>query len=101
MPRFEAGIPITTREPQVSVEPGLKPGRHLFRLEVVDSAGNRSRPAELVVTVKRAQPVITEPVIRRPIVIDPVTGRPVVTGKAAPAGGKTASTGRKNKGKKR
>lgn len=53
MARFTQGIPVTTSVPVVAVDPGLAPGRYRFRLEVVDSGGNRSRPAEVIVVVRR------------------------------------------------
>jgi hypothetical protein len=53
MARFEARTPITTREPTIAVDPGLPVGRHRFRLEVIDAAGQRSAADEAVVEVQR------------------------------------------------
>lgn len=43
--------PITTSQATILVDAGLPPGKHRFRLEVIDSAGLRSAPAEVVVTI--------------------------------------------------
>lgn len=59
MARFAINQPITTREPSVTVDAGLTVGRHRFQLEVIDSAGNRSRPDIAVVEVRR---LVLEPV---------------------------------------
>jgi hypothetical protein len=53
MARFVINVPISTREPTVAVDAGLPIGRHRFRLEVVDAAGNRSRPSEAIVEVQQ------------------------------------------------
>jgi hypothetical protein len=53
MPRFLPNQTIETSVPVVTVEAGLRPGRHRFRLVVVDESGNRSEPDEVVVTVRR------------------------------------------------
>lgn len=57
MPFFEVGKEFTTREPRIIVDAGLPPGRYRFRLVVVNGAGQRSRPTDLVVTIVRQQPV--------------------------------------------
>jgi hypothetical protein len=44
-----------TREPVLAVDNRLEPGRHRFRLEVVDAGGRRSRPDELIVEVARVR----------------------------------------------
>ena len=54
MPRFAVNQTIETREPTITVEPDLAPGRHRFQLEVLDQAGNRSRPAVAIIEVRRA-----------------------------------------------
>jgi len=76
MASFSVGKPITTTTPTIVVDPGLPVGSHSFQLEVIDSAGNRSRPDLAVVTVQRE--VITFPplVDTRPIITGP---GPVVT----------------------
>lgn len=53
MPRFEPNKPIETEEPAIQVD-NLPLGRHLFRLVVADQDGNKSEPAELVISVQRA-----------------------------------------------
>ena len=58
MTQFVVGQPLQTTEPVVIVD-GLKAGSYRFQLEVLDAAGNRSRPAQLIVTVRDA-------VVRRP-----------------------------------
>jgi hypothetical protein len=85
MARFDVDTPITTREPTVTVDAGLPPGRHRFRLEVIDREGRRSRtPAVAVVEVQRLvvdpRPPVGPMIDPRPPVgpvIDPT--RPVVT----------------------
>ena len=49
--RFQRNAPIETTQPTVVVDAGLPPGIHRFQLVVVDGAGNRSRPAEVVVRI--------------------------------------------------
>lgn len=49
--RFETNRPIETAQSTIVVDAGLAPGEHRFQLVVVDSSGNRSRPAELIVTI--------------------------------------------------
>lgn len=78
MARFVVDQPIRTREPTIVVDAGLAPGRHRFRLEVVDSAGRRSAPDVAVVTIERRTtpgvppsdtprpPAGTQPVIEAP-----------------------------------
>jgi hypothetical protein len=53
MAEFVVGTPVVTREPVVTVDAGLRPGRHLFRLVVVDNDGQESAPDERIVTVSR------------------------------------------------
>jgi hypothetical protein len=53
MPRFALKQMIETREWTIAVDPGLRPGRHRFQLEVFDAAGNRSRPDIAIVQVQR------------------------------------------------
>ncbi len=54
MAAFVVGEPQRTNQAFVVVDAGLKPGRYRFQLEVFDSAGNRSQPAQLIVTVAAA-----------------------------------------------
>jgi hypothetical protein len=68
MPRFLPNQTVETSLPVVTVDAGLRPGRHRFRLVVVDDLGNRSEPDEIVVTVAPSP----HPPINRP-----PTGRPV------------------------
>ena len=51
MARFTIGQPITTAEPFIQVDAGLKPGVHRFRLEVATPDGRISKPDEASVTV--------------------------------------------------
>ena len=53
MAQFVPGTPVVTREPVVTVDAGLRPGRHRFRLVVVDNDGQESAPDERIVTVRR------------------------------------------------
>jgi hypothetical protein len=69
----------------VTVDAGLRPGRHRFRLVVVDDSGNRSSPDELVVTVTLPLvPPVRDPLIDRPA-RPPLPGGPVIR----PGGGQT------------
>jgi hypothetical protein len=51
MAELVPGRPVPTREPRIDVDPGLKPGKYLFRLVVVNDRGEESLPDERVVTV--------------------------------------------------
>lgn len=51
MAEFRPGQTHVTREPQILVDPGLRPGRYVFRLVVVNDRGEESPAAERVVTV--------------------------------------------------
>ena len=83
MPSFSVGQKITTTTPTIVVDAGLPVGGHQFQLEVIDSAGNRSRPDVAVVTVQRL--VVVNPIDTRPTT--PVTG-PAITGPVVrPTGG--------------
>lgn len=57
--KFTLNKPVETKKPEVAVDPGLPPGNYRFRLVVEDDRGQRSPPAELVVTV--LQPREPEP----------------------------------------
>lgn len=52
MTKFVVNKPVVTTTPTVMVDAGLKEGTHRFQLVVVDSAGNESKPAVVVVTIK-------------------------------------------------
>jgi hypothetical protein len=52
MARFLPGVPVTTTTPTVTVDAGLAPGRHLFRLVVQDNDGDDSAPAEQIVIIR-------------------------------------------------
>jgi len=54
MASFAIGQTIKTREPAITVDPGLDPGRHRFRLEVVRQDGRTSVPDEIVVEISRS-----------------------------------------------
>jgi len=51
MAAFEPGVPHQTKEPQIQVDPGLKPGAHQFALVVVNDRGEESEPDVRVVTI--------------------------------------------------
>jgi len=52
MTQFVTGKPVQTRKAFVVVDAGLKPGRRRFQLEVMDSAGNLSKPAIVTVSIR-------------------------------------------------
>jgi hypothetical protein len=83
MARFVAGTPQITREPTITVDAGLPLGRHRFRLEVVDGAGLRSRPDDIIVEVQRiivGPNIPTGPIIPTPgPVVGPVIGPVIAT----------------------
>jgi hypothetical protein len=65
--RFTVGRPITTREPVIEVDPGLRPGTHRFQLEVETGDGRVSKPDVVAVTVVDG---ITDPFVLRDILRD-------------------------------
>ena len=62
MTAFRPNVPVLTASPRVKVDAGLAVGAHTFQLVAIDDAGNRSKPARLVVEIQRA----AEPVPPRP-----------------------------------
>jgi hypothetical protein len=67
LPRFDFNdFPIETDQPQIEVT--LPVGRHVLELVVEDSAGLRSAPSTVVITVEQAAPIINQ--------IQPNSGRP-------------------------
>lgn len=75
MARFVVGRPLTTREPAIVVDAGLAAGVHRFQLVVVNAAGAKSAPDEVLVQV-RATPVLPD---IRPTPLSPVTPLQPVT----------------------
>ena len=71
MVAFVIGQSVTTKVPQVTVDAGLKPGAHRFRLVVTDEQGLQSVADEFVVQVREVivtppPPVLTDPIVTRP-----------------------------------
>ena len=69
---FVAKKSITTKEPMLTVDPGLPEGIYTFQLIVVDNSGNQSKPAEIEVTITKPTVPRTPlspvtPIIRSPI----------------------------------
>jgi len=60
MARFDIGQMVETREPTIAIDPGLEPGRHRFRLEVINAANVRSAPATAIIEIQRG-PVARPP----------------------------------------
>jgi len=52
--RLDPNQPFVASQPTLSIDAGLPPGAHRFRLEVIGTSGRRSRPAEVVVVVLAA-----------------------------------------------
>jgi hypothetical protein len=50
--RFEPNRPVETTVPRVVVDAGLRPGQYRFELVVVNTRGQRSEPAVVVITVE-------------------------------------------------
>jgi hypothetical protein len=50
--KFVRGVPQTTRVPGITVDAGLGPGIHRFRLVVVDNDGLQSAPDEALIEVR-------------------------------------------------
>ena len=73
MARFAVGVPITTREPFIQVDAGLKPGGHRFQLEVVTADGRVSKPDAATVMVTGTSIPIPVP-IDRDVIVTPVIG---------------------------
>jgi hypothetical protein len=62
------GKTVRTADPTLVVENAFDPGRHIFRLTVVDDGGNESGAVDLVVSVTKPTVVTTPPIIlTRPI----------------------------------
>ena len=49
--RLDPGETFRSSDPTISIDGGMPPGRHRFRLEVIDDKGKTSRAAEVVVVV--------------------------------------------------
>ncbi|MBX3081432.1 MAG: hypothetical protein KF716_07325 [Anaerolineae bacterium] len=83
MAKFKPGEPIVTEEPFILVDAGLKPGRYVFQLVVVDDEGNESAPDRVQIVVSDRQSVtptiIVDPTLptrpTRPIIDTPTPGR--------------------------
>ena len=74
------GRPFRSREPRLTVENDLPPGRHRFQLTVIDDDDLESQPAELVVVVldRRTTPQPSPPIVRDPR-LDPRLDPRIVT----------------------
>lgn len=60
---------FTTREATLKVDKGLPVGVHTFELVVTDDSGNRSKAAQVRVSITRLT-VVDNPL--RPVVVDPI-----------------------------
>lgn len=83
MPVLTPNTPLASRTPQISVENRLAAGTYLFRLTVVDEAGNQSAPADLRVTLARVAgpgPTISGPVGPGPTISGPIGPGPTIGG---------------------
>jgi len=67
MVTLSPGKTFSTDQPRLLIENALDPGRHLFRLTVVDDSGNESLPVDLVVSVAK-DVVVSPPVTPTPTV---------------------------------
>jgi hypothetical protein len=75
MAAFSIGKPITTSVPVIAVDAGLAIGVHRFQLEVIDTAGNRSKPDVAEVTVQRLVITFPTPPLD-PVILDPTRPTP-------------------------
>ncbi|MCJ2186500.1 hypothetical protein [Novosphingobium beihaiensis] len=78
MVTLKQGVPVTQNGPLLKVDNRLAPGRHQFRLEVIDEAGLVSEPATLMVIV--SAPPVVRPVRRvtiNPRIVTRATARRV------------------------
>jgi hypothetical protein len=57
MAKFEVRRPLTTREPTVVVDGGLPVGVHRFELIVVNAAGVKSAPDQVLVQIQAVTPL--------------------------------------------
>lgn len=57
MASFAINQTLVTREPVITVDAGLRPGLHRFRLVVTDDQGISSQPDEVVVQISALSPV--------------------------------------------
>jgi len=74
MAAFSIGKPITTTVPVIAGDAGLAIGVHRFQLEVIDTAGNRSKSDIAEVTVQRLAITFPTPPLDA-VILDPT--RPV------------------------
>ena len=70
MAAFSIGKPITTTVPVIAVDAGLAIGVHRFQLEVIDTAGNRSKSDIAEVTVQRLAITFPTPPLDA-VILDP------------------------------
>ncbi len=63
MTDFIPGKPVSTEEPVIKVRGGLKPGKYVFRLVVVDDKGIESAPDEVSVVVLERSRIGPIPVV--------------------------------------
>jgi hypothetical protein len=59
MPAFARGQTILSNTPFMPVSAGMSAGTYAWRLEVIDTAGNVSAPAQVTVTIYST--IITKP----------------------------------------
>lgn len=75
MAEFVPERPIRSKEPRITVDNQLKPGRYRFSLVAVDDALNESAPAEIIVSV--VEKVLPRPVIRPDVIVRPIPIPPI------------------------
>lgn len=76
MPDFSNTKRVETRDPLISVDPGMPVGRYIFQLTVTDQQGNVSKPAKLGVEIVDG-PGIRDPILRDPRLTDPIIPTPI------------------------
>jgi hypothetical protein len=82
MATFTPGTTVTTAEPVIAVDPGVRPGTHVFSLVVEDDQGNRSDEARATVTVRLGHGPLGpfqpgHPIVLDPNVLDPNLHHPI------------------------
>lgn len=72
MPVLVPNKVVSTTKPVLKVDNAFEPGRYLFSLVTVDDGGNKSKPANIAITVEKRRLTPTGPRLRDPAITDAV-----------------------------